>query len=58
MPRGCAWIGVAYLLAGVATLVLLPGAGHFFHGRLADVTEAVTEAFGAELAARGGSDAA
>ena len=39
-------------------IVLLPGAGHFFHGRLADVTEAVTEAFGAELAARGGSDAA
>ena len=27
VPRGCAWIGVAYLLAGVATLVLLPGAG-------------------------------
>ena len=39
-------------------IVLLPGVGHFFHGRLADVTEAVTEAFGAELAARGGSDAA
>jgi hypothetical protein len=27
VPRGCAWIGVAYLLAGVSTLVLLPGAG-------------------------------
>ncbi len=27
VPRGCAWIGVAYLIAGVATLVLLPGAG-------------------------------
>jgi len=27
VPRGCAWIGVAYLVAGVATLVLLPGAG-------------------------------
>jgi uncharacterized protein len=39
-------------------IVLLPGAGHFFHGRLADLTEAVTEAFGAELAARGGSNAA
>jgi alpha/beta superfamily hydrolase len=38
-------------------VVLLPGAGHFFHGRLPDLTEAVTEAFGAELAARGGSDA-
>ncbi len=39
-------------------IVLLAGAGHFFHGRLADLTVAVTEAFGAELAARGGSDAA
>ncbi len=39
-------------------IVVLPGAGHFFHGRLADLTKAVTEAFGAELAARGGSDAA
>ncbi len=39
-------------------IVVLPGAGHFFHGRLADLTDAVTEAFGAELAARGGSDAA
>ena len=27
VPRGCAWIGVAYLLAGVSTLVLMPGAG-------------------------------
>jgi alpha/beta superfamily hydrolase len=39
-------------------IVLLTGAGHFFHGRLADVAEAVTEAFGAELAARAGSNAA
>jgi hypothetical protein len=39
-------------------IVLLPGAGHFFHGRLVEVTEAVTQAFRAELAARGGSDAA
>jgi alpha/beta superfamily hydrolase len=38
-------------------VVLLPGVGHFFHGRLADLTRAVTEQFGAELA-RGGSDAA
>jgi len=26
VPRGCGWIGVAYLLAGTATLVFLPGA--------------------------------
>jgi alpha/beta superfamily hydrolase len=39
-------------------IVLLPGAGHFFHGRLADLTAAVTETFGAELSARGGSHAA
>jgi hypothetical protein len=26
VPRACAWIGVAYLLAGTATLVFLPGA--------------------------------
>jgi len=25
VPRACAWIGVAYLLAGTATLLLLPG---------------------------------
>jgi uncharacterized protein len=39
-------------------VVVLPGAGHFFQGRLTDLTKAVTEAFGAALAARGGSDAA
>jgi len=38
-------------------IVLLPGVGHFFHGRLAAITEAVTEVFGAEFAARGASDA-
>jgi uncharacterized protein len=38
-------------------IVLLPGVGHFFHGRLAALTDAVTKEFGAELA-RGGSDAA
>ena len=27
VPRGCAWIGAAYVVAGVATIVLLPGAG-------------------------------
>jgi len=26
VPRACAWIGVAYLLAGTVTLVVLPGA--------------------------------
>jgi uncharacterized protein len=39
------------------TIVLLPGVGHFFHGRLAALTEAVTETFGGELAVRKRSDA-
>jgi alpha/beta superfamily hydrolase len=39
-------------------IVLLPGAGHFFHGRLAELARAVTEAFGAAFCARGGFDAA
>jgi uncharacterized protein len=34
-------------------IVLLPGVGHFFHGRLASLTEAVTDMFGAELRAAG-----
>lgn len=38
-------------------IVLLPGVGHFFHGSLAAITRAVTEAFGPELAARARSDA-
>jgi uncharacterized protein len=35
-------------------IVLLPGAGHFFHGQLAELAKAVTEAFGAAFCARGG----
>jgi alpha/beta superfamily hydrolase len=38
-------------------VVLLPGVGHFFHGSLAALTQAVTETFGPELAARGRFDA-
>jgi alpha/beta superfamily hydrolase len=38
-------------------IVLLPGVGHFFHGSLAALTQAVTETFGPELAARGRADA-
>jgi uncharacterized protein len=38
-------------------IVLLPGVGHFFHGRLAALGDAVTAAFGADFEARGGSDA-
>ena len=38
-------------------IVLLPGVGHFFHGSLGALTQAVTETFGPELAARGHSDA-
>jgi alpha/beta superfamily hydrolase len=32
-------------------IVVLPGVGHFFHGRLAAVTEAVVAMFGADFAA-------
>jgi alpha/beta superfamily hydrolase len=39
-------------------IVLLPGVGHFFHGRLAAITQAVTETFGADLRALGGPHAA
>jgi hypothetical protein len=38
-------------------IVLLPGVGHFFHGNLAALTQAVTETFGPELAAQGRSHA-
>lgn len=38
-------------------VVLLPGVGHFFHGSLAALTEAVTEVFGADLAALEHADA-
>ena len=38
-------------------VVLLPGVGHFFHGSLAALTQAVTETFGPELTARGQVDA-
>lgn len=38
-------------------IVLLPGVGHFFHGRLAALIEAVAAAFGGELAPRESSDA-
>jgi alpha/beta superfamily hydrolase len=38
-------------LAAPPKIVLLPGVGHFFHGRLPALTEAVTGAFGAQLRA-------
>jgi alpha/beta superfamily hydrolase len=38
-------------------VVVLPGVGHFFHGRLAALTEAVNTAFGADLAALRGRHA-
>jgi len=38
-------------------IVLLPGVGHFFHGSLTVLNEAVKQAFGPDLAARGRSDA-
>jgi alpha/beta superfamily hydrolase len=38
-------------------VVLLPGVGHFFHGSLGALTQAVSEMFGPELAARARSDA-
>ena len=42
----------ARALAVPPNIVLLPGVGHFFHGRLADLNKAVAEMFGPELAAR------
>jgi uncharacterized protein len=42
----------ARALADPPNIVLLPGVGHFFHGRLADLNAAVAETFGPELAAR------
>ena len=44
-------------LSAPPKIVLLPGVGHFFHGNLAALTQAVTETFGPELAARGRLDA-
>jgi len=44
-------------LASPPKLVLLPGVGHFFHGSLGALTQAVTETFGPELAVYGHSDA-
>jgi alpha/beta superfamily hydrolase len=45
-------------LAAPPKIVLLPGVGHFFHGRLSALTEAVTDMFGEALAAaRGGANA-
>ena len=39
-------------LASPPNVVLLPGVGHFFHGSLAALNDAVSEMFGPELAAR------
>jgi alpha/beta superfamily hydrolase len=47
----------ASTLARPPRIVLLPGVGHFFHGRLAALTEAVTAQFGGDFAAYGGSNA-
>jgi alpha/beta superfamily hydrolase len=47
----------AAALAAPPQVVVLPGVGHFFHGRLAALTEAVDGAFGAGFAALGGRNA-
>jgi len=39
-------------LAMPPKIVLLRGVGHFFHGRLSDITQAVHDTFGAEFAAK------
>jgi alpha/beta superfamily hydrolase len=39
-------------------VVLLPGVGHFFHGKLTALTEAVTAEFVGDFASRGSTDAA
>jgi alpha/beta superfamily hydrolase len=43
----------AQTLATPPRLVVLPGVGHFFHGRLPDLIAAVTEFFAADFAATG-----
>jgi alpha/beta superfamily hydrolase len=45
-------------LATPPRIVLLPGAGHFFHGRLPVLAKAVTEAFAADFAAPSTPDVA
>jgi alpha/beta superfamily hydrolase len=45
-------------LAAPPRVVLLPGVGHFFHGRLPALIEAVTQAFAADFTGRGTSDVA
>lgn len=45
-------------LAAPPRIVLLPGVGHFFHGRLQALVDAVTEMFSADFAARGAADVA
>lgn len=45
----------AAALAAPPHLVLLPGVGHFFHGRLGALSEAVTEFFRADFEAAGRS---
>ncbi|HUQ51785.1 MAG TPA: alpha/beta fold hydrolase [Gammaproteobacteria bacterium] len=44
----------AATLATPPRVVLLPGVGHFFHGRLPALIDAVTDFFGADFAAAGG----
>ncbi|HEY9181682.1 MAG TPA: alpha/beta hydrolase, partial [Gammaproteobacteria bacterium] len=39
-------------LAAPPKIVLLKGVGHFFHGRLSDITQAVRDMFGPDFAAR------
>jgi alpha/beta superfamily hydrolase len=39
-------------LAAPPRIVLLKGVGHFFHGRLSDLTQAVNETFGGDFATR------
>jgi alpha/beta superfamily hydrolase len=43
----------AATLAAPPRIVVLPGVGHYFHGRLPALIDAVTDFFGAELAASG-----
>jgi alpha/beta superfamily hydrolase len=42
-------------LAVPPRIVLLPGVGHFFHGRLSALTEAVNDAFAADFSVPQGS---
>ena len=51
VPRGSRASSGAQRSPAPPRIVLLPGVGHFFHGRLPALAQAVTDAFGADFGA-------